>query len=346
MSKTELVEKQSYTPKRVATDLIGTIKSIEEAIETSGNAIEEVKGRGFFKKVFSSSNQDLVTISQSQNKVNELMLGVIQEIITLNVMSYSYLAGVMLEFEKMFKHGWKDNEGCLQKLSQNGETFANTTSNIFKKILDGSKATQQKIELNGTRIEELRTSLKQKDALDEQQSQSIVTLRNTLHEKDAVDEQQSQQIGRLAKTLEEKGRLDYEQSQSIVTLRSTLHEKDAVDEQQSQQIGRLAKTLDEKGNLDNEQSRQLEEVRRLLEDQKAIGGQNSQRLIELFKDLQRKEQQGKARDAAIAVINEVVEGLQQNINRLEGRCKSLTLVSVGLGAVVTALVAGLSLFVF
>lgn len=337
MGNMAVVETTNYTPKKVASDLIGTIKDIEESIESSASSIKEIQGRGFFKTMFSSSSKDLVNISQSQNKINELMLGVIQEIITLNVMSYSYLAGVLVEFEKMSKDGWQDNEGRLQTLSDNGRNFANTASEIFKKIMEGSKATQQKIQLNGERIEQLRLYLSQKDELDEQQSEDIFALKEALREKGELDSLQSQHLSQLTQSLGEKKLLDDQQSKEIAKIITVLDDKGAVDTEQSQQLEKLTMALDEKNRIDSEQSTHLEEMRQILEDQKTIGGQHSQKLIQLFQNLQQNKKKGKTRDTAIAALSKNMEGVKQNIQKLEARSKLLLSFGIGQGIVIAGI---------
>lgn len=240
---TNLVKVTQYTPKQVATDLMGTIKDIEDAINSSGKAIKEVEGRGFLKNIFSSSSCDLVTISRSQNDINGLMLSLIQEIITLNVMSYSYLAAVLAEFHKSIKDGWIDSEGRFQELSESGEAFANTASNIFEKIIEGSRSTQEKIELNSARIEGLQQFLEKKDALDEQQSQDIANLKSALRDKSSMVEQQSQQIRTLTESLERKKNLIDEQSKQMEEIRRLLEQQKSVDEQLTLRLAGLVEDL-------------------------------------------------------------------------------------------------------
>lgn len=240
---TDLVKVTQYTPKQVATDLMGTIKDIEDAISSSGKAIKEVEGRGFLKNIFSSSSYDLVTISKTQNDINGLMLSLIQEIITLNVMSYSYLAAVLAEFHKSIKDGWIDSEGRFQELSESGEAFANTASNIFEKIIEGSRSTQEKIELNSARLEGLQQFLEKKDALDEQQSQDIANLKSALRDKSSMVEQQSQQIRNLTESLERKKSLIDEQSKQMEDIRRLLEQQKSVDEQLTLRLAGLVEDL-------------------------------------------------------------------------------------------------------
>ena len=111
MSTQELVAKQAMTPAVIASDLLNVIKDIERSISDSTEKTGAIEQRGMFKSMFASSKTDLIDISKSQNKINELMLGLIQEIITLNTMSYSFLAAVIGELEQRAKTGWTDSEG-------------------------------------------------------------------------------------------------------------------------------------------------------------------------------------------------------------------------------------------
>lgn len=145
-------------PAQVATELVEMIQGIEEAIEGREDAIREIENRGFFKRVFGNKSKDLVNISRSQNTINTLLLGLIREVITLNVMSYSFLAAVLHEFDKMVREGWKDQDGRIRRLSDNSTEFAETASNIFHRILDGSRETHLKIEQNARKIDLLRSN--------------------------------------------------------------------------------------------------------------------------------------------------------------------------------------------
>lgn len=243
---TELTKVIKYTPEQVATDLMGTIKVIEDAIGESDKAIKKIEGRGFFENIISSDRDDLVAVSKSQNAINNFMLSLIQEIITLNVMSYSYLAAVLSEFHKKIKEGWIDSDGRFQELSETGEAFANTASDIFEKIIEGSRSTQQKIELNSSRIEGLQLFLEKKEALDEQQSLDIADLKRALRDKSAIVEQQSQQIKNLSDNLERKKSLIDEQSNQMEEIRGLLEQQTAVDEELTLRLAGLAEGLQHK----------------------------------------------------------------------------------------------------
>lgn len=257
MTATELVEKKSglveeneYSPGRVATDLADTIKTIQDAVEDSGKAIDEIEGRGFLKNVFSSNRNDLVTISRSQNKINELVLCLVRETMNLNLMSYLYLKEVHSELQRMVKQGWKDHEGRLQELSEIGESLAATTCDTLGKVIEGSRAIKEKVESNSNSIESLQQLLANKDTLDQRQSRDIANLESSLQEKSAVVEQQNQEIERLAENLTGKESLLNEQSKQLDEMRRLVEEQDSVDGQFARKLATLAKHLKQKETQD------------------------------------------------------------------------------------------------
>lgn len=307
-SSTELIEEGGYTPDRVATDLMSTIKDIEEAIEDSGKAINEVKGRGFIKKAFSSSSKDLVSISQSQNKINEMMLSMIQEVITLNAMSYSYLASVQSEFHRKVKEGWVDNEGRFQELSESGEAFASTASDIFSKIIEGSRSTRDQIENNEEKIDLNAT-----------------------------------QIEKLHRYLDEKKDLDNQQSQEIESLKKALRDKSILVEKQSDQIKGLSERLKEKAERVELQASQLDELEQVLKKQEETDREHADRHDELVEKLQKRAEQAVSRDNSIDALNRMTSELAQRVEDVQGRYKRLSIAMVAVCLVGLTMAVGLGL---
>jgi chromosome segregation ATPase len=204
MSAQPLVLANNKTPASVASDFLSVIKDIEICIENSNSQASAIENRGLFKSAFSSSRKDLVDISRSQNKINEMMLGLIQEVITLNAMSYSFLAAVIGELEQSCRNGWKDSDGQFQQLSDTGRQFADRANDIFVKILDGSKSTQSKIEVNQQNIAELRDKLQLKAEMVLKHTAEIDSIKSTLSNK-AMQMQKSQQdISSIQSLLEVK----------------------------------------------------------------------------------------------------------------------------------------------
>lgn len=238
MTAVDLVvqENEQLTPASVAANLLDVIKDIELSIENAGQHVSKIEKRGWFKSLFSSSKTDLVTISKSQNGINDLMLGLIQEIITLNVMSYSFLASVISELEMRAREGWTNSEGQFQALSSTGRDFADKARGIFLKIAEGSKKTQQRIELNTESIREIKSALAvkvqevarhgqeivhlQKELLNK--SQRLTEIDTLLLAKQSLDDQQTHAIQAIVEELRRNGELDHERALEIKTLEREL----------------------------------------------------------------------------------------------------------------------------
>ncbi|MGL4318232.1 MAG: hypothetical protein ACRCTL_16650 [Pseudomonas sp.] len=238
MSAQELITKGELTPAIVAGDLLDVIKDIELSIDNANEHVSRVEQRGVFKSVFSSAKTDLIGISKSQNKINELMLGLIQEVITLNTMSYSFLSAVIGELEQRAKTGWIDSEGRFQELSETGRDFAFKAQDIFVKIAEGSKSTQARIELNKNDIEQIKSALSVKEVLDTQQSQEIEGIKSAL-------ELKTERLAKIDRFLNEKSSLDARQDQAIQMILKELGENARLDHERTEHIRRLEDELNE-----------------------------------------------------------------------------------------------------
>lgn len=258
MSAQPLVLANNKTPANVASDFLCVIKDIEACIENSNSQAAAIENRGLFKSAFSSSRKDLVDISRSQNKINEMMLGLIQEVITLNAMSYSFLAAVIGELEDRCRNGWKDSNGQFQKLSETGRQFADRANDIFVKILDGSKSTQNKIEVNQQHIAELRDKLQLKAQMVLKHNAEIDSIKSTLSHK-ALQMQKSQQdISSIQSLLEVK-------AERLSLLDQVLEKKKQTLEQHDQAIHALIEELQENNRLDMVREQVIQDIQMQLD---------------------------------------------------------------------------------
>jgi chromosome segregation ATPase len=254
MSAQPLVLANNKTPASVASDFLSVIKDIEICIENSNSQASAIENRGLFKSAFSSSRKDLVDISRSQNKINEMMLGLIQEVITLNAMSYSFLAAVIGELEQSCRNGWKDSDGQFQQLSDTGRQFADRANDIFVKILDGSKSTQSKIEVNQQNIAELRDKLQLKAEMVLKHTAEIDSIKSTLSNK-AMQMQKSQQdISSIQSLLEVK-------AERLSHLDEALEEKKQTLEQHDKAIHALIEELQENNQMDMARELVIQDMR-------------------------------------------------------------------------------------
>ncbi|NWB50142.1 hypothetical protein [Pseudomonas gingeri] len=316
MSAQELIIKEDLTPVNIASGLLDVIKDIELSIENASSHVSAIENRGWFKSTFSSAKTDLVDVSKSQNKINDLMLGLIQEVITLNTMSYSFLAAVICELEERAKMGWTDSEGRFQELSETGQGFADKAQSIFRKIAEGSKSTQERIELNKQNIEEVKSALSVKDALDTQQSQDIDRIKTALeleaerlasidallNQKSALDEQQDHAIQTILVELQENGRVDQERAQTIERNSGDI---EAIQSTLSLKVEEIARQELHLGAVDTsltQNAEQIAHLNELLNEQNVLSEKRDNAIRAILETLQKNSRSDLTRAQAIQVL--------------------------------------------
>jgi len=178
----DIIVKQdtSLTPKQVAEGIFLRISELERAVAQSENQVAEIENRGMIKSLLSSTKTDLINISKSQNKINDVMLEVVNEAITLNVTSYSFLAAVIEQLEQSVTHGMHDSNGRIIKLSDVGRGFANSAASIFSKILEGSRETKESLAQSAERIEQVQQALRETDAQVQKQAITMLLPKGTV----------------------------------------------------------------------------------------------------------------------------------------------------------------------
>lgn len=252
----DIVVKQetSLTPNQVAEGIFLRIRDLEKAVKQSESQVAEIENRGMFKSMFSSTKTDLINISKSQNKINDVMLEVVNEAIALNVTSYSFLAAVIEQLEQRVAHGMHDANGRIIKLSDVGRGFANSAASIFNKILEGSRETRETLAQSAERIEQVDYALQATDAQVQKQAMQLSSVQTAMDIRRALDEERVQQIAQLqhqsaghaaqaerhASELAELRRLGDAQGQGLAALRQTAEAQAAQIQGLEQKLAELS----------------------------------------------------------------------------------------------------------
>lgn len=174
MSRSQLEVAERKPGPNPADGLLSMMGEIDEAIRESNAALAEVEGRSWGASLIASDRDDLVKVSRAQGRINDLMIEMMNQIIVVNTMGYAYLVSVIDEFDRSVNNGWIDSEGKVQKLSESGRNFAAKATTIFNAILDGSRATQEKIESQAAAIDELEERMRQVVEIGDRQHRSLV----------------------------------------------------------------------------------------------------------------------------------------------------------------------------
>lgn len=239
------------TPITLASDFLAQIDDITGYIEDSKRDVSRIKNRPWYKNLVSSTSDDLVTLSKSQNRINDMMIAMIQEVIKLNTMSYSFLAAMIYELEVRARNGWKDSEGRIQELSETGKEFADKASTIFRSILEGSKKTQERIDFNASMIDQVRGELKanmeriesNKEEIDANKA-SIDRNREQITDIHEQLAERGERLDGIDRLIDKKAKTDTEQSEMISALTSELRENDKLDAERDQGLQELKKSLE------------------------------------------------------------------------------------------------------
>lgn len=221
MSQDVIVKQgNSLTPKQVAEGIFLRISELEKAVAQSERHVAEIESRGALKSLFSSTKTDLINISKSQNKINDVMLEVVNEAIALNVTSYSFLAAVIEQLEQRVTHGMHDSNGRIIKLSDVGRGFADSAASIFNNILEGSRETKESLAQSAEHIEQVEHALHETDTQVQKQAMQLSSMQAAMDIRRAMDEERAQQIARLQHQATEHAAVAERHTSELADLRS------------------------------------------------------------------------------------------------------------------------------
>ncbi len=173
------------------------IKALEDELKRAKDKASEIEKRGFFKSVFSSSSKDLMSLTSTQNSINEKMLLLIQETIKLNSFSRVGIEILMGDLRGYIEKGFTDVNGHHFRLSKEGEALAEQTFSHLESIYNSSKEIDGKVEQNAEAIKSLYASLEVKSQLDAEQDASIARLHELLAANGMLDDSQDAAIAKL-----------------------------------------------------------------------------------------------------------------------------------------------------
>lgn len=209
---TLVAQEESLKARFMAQRFFKEIEALEEEIKQSKNLSRAIEERGIWQRLTSSTAKDVSEIAKIQGNINKRMVDLIQETIRLNMLSYAGLVVLMNEMRAGIDGGFKDANGNITRLGEEGRDLAETATSIISGILDSSQDTQDRIESNAQGIQDL---FKRLDAEAE-----LATVRNN-----ALDAT----IATLAQRSKENDTLDEWQNEALSCLRAELHEKQKLD---------------------------------------------------------------------------------------------------------------------
>ncbi len=198
------VTPDSLKAKSVAQQFFKEIESLEAEIQQSNAISSEIESRGFLKRMRSSASKDISQIARIQNTINKRMVDLIQETIRLNMLSYAGLVVLMDEMRNGIEHGFRDANGNITQLGEEGRSLAETATDIISGILDTSRHTQDRIEHNAESILHVLQRLDGKVQEDAVRDATLADLSHRADAKDMLDVRQDEAISKLEAQFSEK----------------------------------------------------------------------------------------------------------------------------------------------
>lgn len=252
-------------------------KFILEKIEFSVQKISEAKEAaeaasnmrsGWFgktgKKADATANA-VITTNEAVAEMNELL----QESIRFTCLTFGFAQTMSKHMSALILNGFKNHDGEFIELSDNSkeqalyivqqaEAFAKNQLELeIRQAAQDSKINDftNKVLNNESRLDE-------KDLLDKEQSEKIISLSNE-------NKEQNKKLSEIHFSLSEKEKIDEEQSQRLEELGTLLSNKDLVDQKQEEAITKnsdaikvLFEYAKQKDILDKEQSEEIERIKK------------------------------------------------------------------------------------
>lgn len=197
------VKSDALKARSMAQQFFKEIETLEGEIKQSNALSHEIENRGFWKRLGSSTSKDLAAIGRIQNSINKRMVDLIQETIRLNMLSYAGLVVLMDEMRNGIEHGFRDANGNITRLGEEGRDLAEAATDIISGILDTSRDTQDRIEHNAESIQHLVQRLEETARADAERDAALTELVLRADAKDTLDGWQNEALSLLETQLRE-----------------------------------------------------------------------------------------------------------------------------------------------
>lgn len=184
------------SPKKAAEAISDLAKQVDEIDRCKGD-LKQLKNRGVFERLFANNTRDMASILLRQNDTMSAFLTIVQALIAFNMFNTSRLGklyNTLLKCENQGK-GFQSEHLDFAKayIAQ-----AYTAAKQFRKRLKNRDACLDSMKQQLLQRAEYE---KQKDSLDQEQSQKLDSLEANLGEHEHVNRSQSEQLDELGKSV-------------------------------------------------------------------------------------------------------------------------------------------------
>ncbi len=244
----------NFTPKEIAHQII----QLENEIYECKDDLIQIRKRSFFSKMVKGTTSDLTDAMIKQNDTIGMFLGVITQIIYLNVHNTFWL-GQILEI--------LDDQSELKKVKD--QSYIRMAKDFIGESIKSSKITSGRMENIDEEFMLIRNHIIEKRKLDRRQDEMISQLNVAIHEKDILDKEHSEQLEQIIETdmrqdekiekiIVEKRKLDRRQDRMTVEMKAEKEEKERLEKERSAQLKKIIQT-------DAKQDEKIDEILKLLQ---------------------------------------------------------------------------------
>ena len=217
-------------------EILGNIERVYERIK---EATKQSEIAGKMKTGILRTGRKATVTADALVKTNESMAemnGLIRESVKFTCSSIEFARVMHKTMAHLISTGFRDANGNIIKLSGETKEFANmileSADDFVRKQEDVEK---KQVEL-GHVIEEHEARLKEKDLIDQAQTDWLNRIDQILKKQDSIDKEQSERLNLLNRLIDEEISVDEKQEKSIKLLFEYMQVKQEIDNKQQSEI--------------------------------------------------------------------------------------------------------------
>ena len=201
------------------------IKDIACDINNNKKDLNEIKNRGWWKRVTNNNTADLADSIIKQNDIISTFYGILQAVLFLSVNNTRMLQAICKRLRVL--QGDQD--------LVNNDLYDKSIEFLERFLCSAKRSEKQLEELTGYMIKKAK--------IDEQQDIMLKSLEANANEKRELDQEQSRKISELYEKLGDIKYADKGQEKKILSIVELLKEKDATDRKQDEKVEYITKVI-------------------------------------------------------------------------------------------------------
>nr|WP_144925377.1 hypothetical protein [Paenibacillus bovis] len=339
----EIVVLDKHNLKNNPSQIGESIVELAQAIEDAKWDIEEIKKRGFWKRLTNNNTRDLAETFMKQNDTISGFLTIIQGIIFLSMNNVVVLGGIM---------------DALNKQEDTNNLRDNQYFNLAKDYLSEALKSAEKVANNEKEIELVKEGLEESNQTQVLQQHWLVELNKQQKEQVTTIQEQASVLRSLKGEIETMKKDEQKQDKLISTIQTKLNTQEAAVKVHYESILNVQQILEQLESfgvgLEHKVDLLNDEIRIQRQEWQESVNVQSEKIDDLKVELESGSQKMIALDNQHASQKEKIEQQHQLLEQLSQRGKELEsenrklhklIVGVGTGSVIAVVVTIIGLFI-